>query len=102
MDNIEYLISDADPAKRHNIGSAGPLQEPGPVFSQTSRSIGTNKRSRGWRIFAAATTVVAATAGIVVWAPWEAPNATDPAGHTTLVPEDPTEDPSQSASTDDY
>ena len=104
MDNIEILISDADPAKRHNVGGPGPLQlqDPGPVFSQTPQPVGDSKRFRGWRVFATVSTIAAVASGIVVWASWEAPNATGPAGRTALVPEDPTTGPSESASTDDY
>ena len=103
MDNIEKLISGADPAKQENAGGPGPLQlqDPVPIFTQSPWPIKRASKANGWRIFAAGTAVVAVTAGIIVWSPWNAPPVTVPAAPTTTLPVDPSPDPSGSASIDD-
>lgn len=103
MDNIEKLISGADPAKQENTGGPGllELKDPVPVFTQSPRPNKRTNRFNGWWIFATGTAVAAVAAGVIVWSPWNAPPVIGPAAPVTTSPVDPSPVPSESASTDD-
>lgn len=94
MDDIERLLSEADPAKSEDIGGPGPLtlQDPVPVFSQTLRPAKHRGSARGWGIAAAAMAIGAVATGVIMWSPWSNPDIPRPA-----VPMTP---PSPSASID--
>ncbi|PQZ88632.1 hypothetical protein CQ018_16730 [Arthrobacter sp. MYb227] len=91
MDNFENLMTNADPAKRNNIGGPGPLdlRDPAPVFTQNPVSTKRSKRTNGWRAFVIGTAVAAVTAGIIVWSPWQAPLDAGPAGPAIKETETP-------------
>lgn len=103
MDNIEKLISDADPAKRKDIGAPGglQLQDPVPVFSQIPRPERASHPSKGWTIFTAGAAVAAVTTGILVWSSWNGQPNSGPAAPSIVQSQEPNTDPSQSASIDD-
>lgn len=95
MDNIEKLISNADPGKRKDIGGPGALdlREPTPTFAQHPRPATRSRRTFGWKMFTFGTTIAAATAGIIVWSPWQMPVNNGPAGPTINVTESPSTGP---------
>lgn len=97
MDNIERLLSQADPAKTEDIGGPGALilEDPVPVFSQTHPAAHRPKKTVRWQLFAASTAVAALAVGIFVWSPWNAP-APGPA-----LPAGPLPTPTPSSSIDD-
>ncbi len=99
MENLEKLISNADPAKRVDIGGPGPLdlREPTPTFTQRPRPINSSRTS-GWRALVVGIAVAAVTAGIIVWSPWQIPVNNAPAGPSTNETETPSTEPASDGS----
>ncbi|MGL3805785.1 hypothetical protein ACSYDW_06760 [Paeniglutamicibacter sp. R2-26] len=99
MENLEKLISDADPADLHAIGGPGPLElgERAPTFAQTPRAKKRSMLATGWKTFAVGTAIAAVTAGIIIWSPWQLPMNNGPAAPAINV----TETPSTESSNDD-
>lgn len=95
MDNIEKLISNADPAKRKDSSGPGALdlREPTPTFAQHPRPATRSRRTFGWKMVTFGTAIAAATAGIIVWSPWQVPVNNGPAGPTINVTESPSTGP---------
>ena len=91
MENLEKLISNADPANLHNIGGPGPLdlREPAPTFAQSPRTKTRHRHASGWKTVAVGTAIAAVTAGIIVWSPWQLPANNVPAAPAINVTETP-------------